>query len=277
MIIDMPNPLLVDITPLMCIHCKSSDLETKISSITCKSCGHNYQIINGKLIATKEYINNDKWENVSDGFDLFNGNEKPIKIDKLGGPRIIELREKLKITGIAINLGSGQDNYKGFTNIDLGIYDPVHVVADLKRVPFADETVELIVSNSVLEHIYDYNSVINEAFRILKKGGYFYLSVPNVCLRHHKYYYHRWTTPGLHRLFEGRFEIIDSGACRGVAYAIITIIEALFTYKIRNRIFLSAARLLWRLISRPLFWIKDDATVEYQAMAQTIYVLGRKV
>ena len=59
-----------------------------------------------------------------------------VTVDKLGGPRIKDLRENLGITGIAINHGSGQDNYDGFINMDLGVYDPVHIVADLNKIPF---------------------------------------------------------------------------------------------------------------------------------------------
>lgn len=274
----MQNPIFENISSLLCTHCGASDWNITNDVVTCKSCGHIYPIIgNGKLIAAEGYIHERKWEDVSAGFDLFKGNEKPIKVDKLGGPRIRDLRKNLGVTGIAINLGSGQDNYEGFINVDLGMYDPVHIVADLKKVPFVDGSVELVVSNSVLEHIYDYGSVIDEVSRILKKGGYFYLCVPNVCLRHHKYDYHRWTTPGLHKMFEGKFEIIDSGACRGVAYALITFVEALITYKVKNKILLSATRFFWRIVSRPLYWMDDETNEEYQAMSQTIFVLGKKI
>ncbi len=274
----MENPIIKHVSLLLCINCGASDWNVASDAVTCRSCGHTYKIIESrKLIATEDFIEEQKWEDVSAGFDLFKGNVKPIKVDKLGGPRIRDLRKNLGITGIAINLGSGQDNYEGFINIDLGMYDPVHVVADLKKIPFVDESVELVVSNSVLEHIYDYNAVIDEVFRILKKGGYFYLSVPNVCLRHHKYDYHRWTTPGLHKLFDNKFEIIGSGACRGVAYALIVFVEALIAYKVKNKILLAMTRCVWRLISRPLFWIRDEANEEYQAMSQTIFVLGKKL
>jgi predicted SAM-dependent methyltransferase len=228
-------------------------------------------------VTTADFISEKKWETISDGFNLFRGNEKPIKYDKLGGPRIDDLRKILKITGLTINLGSGQDNYDHMINMDLGAYDPVHIVADLTDIPLTSSSIELVVSNSVLEHIYDYNSVIGEVHRILVVGGYFYLCVPNACLRHHKYDYHRWTTPGLHKLLEGRFEIIDSGACRGIAYGLITYVEALLTYKIKNRCLLSTTRFLWRLFSSPLFLIKDEKNEEYQALSQTIYVLGRKI
>jgi len=274
----MKNPILDHIESLLCINCSSNEWNVEVERIVCKSCGHIYPIIyNGKLVTVPDFINESNWETVSNGFDLFKGNEKPIKVDKLGGPRIKDLRENLKITGIAINLGSGQDSYDGFINIDLGVYDPVHIVGDLQKIPLIDSSVELVVSNSVLEHIYDYKIVFDEVFRILKKGGYFYLSVPNACLRHHKYDYHRWTTPGLHKLFDERFEIVDSGACRGIAYALVTYVEALLAYKIKNKNGLLISRLLWRLISRPLFWMREESNEEYQAMSQTIYVLGKKL
>jgi predicted SAM-dependent methyltransferase len=275
---EMKNPILENISSLLCVQCGASDWHIAADCVRCKSCAHCYPIIrNGKLVTVSNYFDEQKWEVVSDGFDLFKGNEKPIKVDRLGGPRIKDLRNNLGITGIAINLGSGQDRYENFINIDLGMYEPVHIVADLAKVPLVDSSVDLVVSNSVLEHIYNYKSVIDEVVRILRKDGYFYLCVPNACLRHHKYDYHRWTTPGLHKLFDERFEIIDSGACRGIAYALITYVEALLSYKIKNRRMLAISRWLWRWISRPLFWMKDEGNEEYQAMSQTIFVLGRKL
>ena len=178
--------------------------------------------------------------------------------------------------GLSINLGSGQDDYDGFLNIDLGDYAPVDLVADLTNIPIANNSVYLIASNSVLEHIYDYQAVIDEAYRILTKGGYFYLCVPCFEKRHHQYDYHRWTTAGLHRLLSDRFDIVEGGTCRGVAYSISNTVEALMGYKIKSKVLLTFTRIIWRIISRPLWWIQDDSSEEYQAMANTIYVIAKK-
>jgi hypothetical protein len=43
---------------------------------------------NGKLVTIEKNIQEQNWEIVSDGFDLFKSNEKIIKVDRLGGPRI---------------------------------------------------------------------------------------------------------------------------------------------------------------------------------------------
>jgi predicted SAM-dependent methyltransferase len=239
----MKNPILDNISALLCTNCGLNEWKVEAEGVTCKSCGHHYPIMdNGKLVTVDKHIQEHNWEKVSDGFDLFKGNEKPIKVDNLGGPRIKDLRQNLGIKGIAINFGSGQDNYDDYINVDLGNYDPVNIIANLTKAPLVNGSVDLVVSNSVLEHIYDYKAVMDEVFRKLKSGGFFYLCVPNACLRHHKYDYHRWTTPGLHKLFEKRFEIIDSGACRGIAYALITYVEALLAYKIKNTNMLSASR-----------------------------------
>lgn len=272
------NPIKNNISILKCIRCGSNNWDSSDTQMKCQDCGHVYRFDEkDRLVVEDLNIKANNWEVVSAGFDLLKGNEKPIKIDKLGGPRIKDLRNKLGINGVAINLGSGKDTHPDFINIDLGTYEHVHLVADLQQVPLIDESVELVVSNSVLEHIYDYQTVIDEAYRILKKGGYFYLCVPNFCIRHHKYDYHRWTTPGLHKLFDNRYEIIDSGACRGIAYALITYVEALICYKIKNRFFRAIARGVWRTVSKVLFLINDESNEDYQALSQTIYVLGKKL
>ena len=63
--------------------------------------------------------------------------------------------------------------------------------------PFKDSSIDLLISNSVLEHVEYPEKVLDEAKRVIKKDGHFYLCVPSVCLRHHKMDFTRWTMPGL--------------------------------------------------------------------------------
>lgn len=272
---NIPNPIMQNLSCLLCLKCGANNWQESPTSLICEACNNQYPILNnGKVLTVNEHINQANWEDVSEGFNLLKGNERPIKIDKLGGPRINQLRTKLNVTGLAVNLGSGQDNYLDFINLDLGEYEPVHVVADFTKIPLTEASIELVACNSVLEHIYEYELVINEISRIVKKGGYLYLSVPLMSIRHHKYDYHRWTSVGLGKLVESNFTIVESGACRGVAYSVISFVEALLTYKIHNKTMLWASRKLWRGLSFPLLLIKDEANEEYQAMANTIYVIA---
>ncbi len=265
-------------TNIRCNKCLSCNWNNLNDRLVCLECSNEYPINkNNQIVSVDDFISDENWEKVTTSFDLFKDNPKPIKIDKLGGPRISELIEDFAVDGIAINLGSGQDDYDGFVNIDLGSYKPVDIVADLKDIPFNDNSVELVASNSVLEHIYDFQKVIDEVYRILTPTGYFYLCVPSSCLRHHEFDYHRWTTAGLLKLMEGKFEIIQNGPARGVGYALITYVEALITYKIKSRILKKMISKIWRVISIPLLWMEDEQSEEYQAMSQTIYVIGRKI
>jgi len=48
-----------------------------------------------------------------------------------------------------------------------------------QKMPFKNETFDLITSTSTLEHINGTRDVIKEIYRVLKPGGYFYLNTPN--------------------------------------------------------------------------------------------------
>lgn len=75
------------------------------------------------------------------------------------------------------------------THVDYSIMDPVpdfhpDVVGDIHHMPFADETYDAIICESVLEHVEDPIRAAQELYRVTKKGGYCYVYVPFL------YYYH---------------------------------------------------------------------------------------
>ncbi|WP_219884784.1 methyltransferase domain-containing protein [Merismopedia glauca] len=46
--------------------------------------------------------------------------------------------------------------------------------------PFADETIDFVIANQVIEHTKEIYWINHEIFRTLKVGGYLWLGVPNV-------------------------------------------------------------------------------------------------
>lgn len=54
------------------------------------------------------------------------------------------------------------------------------------RLPFEDETFDIVIINQVLEHIKDIFFVLHETARVLKKGGYVLIGVPNVASMHNR-------------------------------------------------------------------------------------------
>ncbi len=74
-------------------------------------------------------------------------------------------------------------------NVEYKIMDPIadfspDIVGDIHHMPFADNSLEAIICESVLEHVEDPIRAAKELHRTLKPGGYCYVYVPFL------YYYH---------------------------------------------------------------------------------------
>lgn len=149
---------------------------------------------------------------------------------------------------------------------------------DLYMVP--SDSVDCVVSISVLEHVRSPQRVVAEMFRILKPGGVIYLNVPFVFAFHaDPDDYYRFSYTGL-RLLCDRFEIIDNGFNRGPASAmcdlLVRFMAILFSFNSMRLYNLNRAGFTWLL-----FWIKylDFVIARYKA-AHVIhagaYLLGRK-
>jgi predicted SAM-dependent methyltransferase len=70
---------------------------------------------------------------------------------------------------------------KGFINVDIAPFPGVDVVSDVSILPFADQSVDLIYSSHVFEHIHRTKTidVLKEWHRVLKVGGIIRLAVPD--------------------------------------------------------------------------------------------------
>lgn len=98
------------------------------------------------------------------------------------------------------NIGAGDFQHPYWTNIDFenewyaknnkylskGInYD----IMSLQPLPLTDNSAEVVYTSHTIEHINDEaaQNIFNESFRILKKGGYFRLTTPNILLEYRAY------------------------------------------------------------------------------------------
>jgi SAM-dependent methyltransferase len=79
-----------------------------------------------------------------------------------------------------------------------------NIVADLNEpLPIEDQVADTVVSLSVLEHLREPQTMLNEAYRILKSGGSIILQVPFMWWVHEAPYdYYRNTRYGLKYMFE---------------------------------------------------------------------------
>jgi len=186
-------------------------------------------------------------------------------------------------TLIARHLGSS----KALTVVDYGcgpmpyrpLFDAVassYIGADLESnpdatvflradgsLPLEDESVDVVVSSQVLEHVLDVDQYLAECRRVLRKGGTLLLSTHGMWIYHpHPTDVRRWTHWGLRFDIERcGFGIRESLACMGpLAYA--TQLQVLLV-----KGFLLKAGLVGKLVSLPitlagqgLMWVEDRIT-----------------
>ncbi len=88
-----------------------------------------------------------------------------------GGTSFI-FSERNNLTAYEINLSRfiSQKNNNGDFN---------KVNGDAVKLPFKENSFDLIIMQDVIEHLYDINDAINEIYRALKPGGFIYISTPN--------------------------------------------------------------------------------------------------
>lgn len=125
------------------------------------------------------------------------------------------------VTGKTLDIGCGQKPYEPFTNaqdyIGLEVEVPntlalkkVDVVYSGKCFPFASGSFDSLITNQVLEHVFEPHLFLTEMNRVLKKEGTLLLTVPFVWDEHEQPYdYARYSSFGLrHVLQKHGFEIV---------------------------------------------------------------------
>lgn len=121
-----------------------------------------------------------------------------------------------KKDAIMLDVGSGPERFdKQFINLDVFPFPEVDIVADAASLPFKNESVDVLVSESLLEHVPNPNKVAEEMTRVLKRGGLIYISAPFI----HPYHaspddFNRWSISGLKALYP-ELDIIESGVRSG--------------------------------------------------------------
>jgi SAM-dependent methyltransferase/uncharacterized protein YbaR (Trm112 family) len=195
------------------------------------------------------------------------------------GPRMI-----LKyVSGGAtvIDVGSGPERLgKEFINVDIFPFPEVDIVASATELPFSDNSIDGAVSESLIEHVADAYKVAREITRVVRPGGFVYISAPFI----HPYHaspddFNRWTISGLKHLF-GDLEIVETGVRSGPWSALLMFMAywlgVIFSFgSTRLAPFLAH---VFMLILGPFkyldyFFMKLPGS---EAVATHLYILGKK-
>ncbi len=283
---------------IFCPKC-SNDLEIKNNSLGCKKCKLNYPLINNvPILFDKDFSKDIAGDNIT--FNSWEDKDIENKTFKVAqhssnkkslyqlitpnyryqlGPRYMDFIKKYNIQGKILELGGGPNalNHPGLVNCDINNYETVDVVGDGRKLPFKDNSFDGIICNSVLEHIFEYDEVINECFRVLKKNGLIFMNVPQLCARHHTYDYHRWTIVGLEKDLS-KFRIIDKGIILGpgmfIHHFVTAFFKSLTPFKLINLSICFILEWLFFIFRFLDFFGKKNK--DYEDFAHTIYVVGKK-
>ena len=126
-----------------------------------------------------------------------------------------EFAGQLKPGAAVLDAGAGEGQYRDhfsrqkYTGVDLGVgdaawnYAGLDCVADLLRLPFANDSFDAFVSVVTLEHVTEPGLAIAEMARVARVGAMLYLVVPHEWEVHqHPHDYWRFTKFGVKRLLE---------------------------------------------------------------------------
>jgi SAM-dependent methyltransferase len=156
---------------------------------------------------------------------------------------------------------------------DIYVSPSVQFVGDAHGIPLADECVDGVIIQAVLEHVLDPQRVAAEVERVLKPGGIVYADTPFMQQVHEgPYDFTRFTESG-HRYLFRRFERIDSGSVAGAGTALMWSID----YFVRA---LTHSRLLGRIAAVCFIWLSyADRMLDPKHSvdgASSVFFLGRK-
>jgi len=110
-----------------------------------------------------------------------------------------------------LNLGAGPTRlHPRLINLDVANHDSIDIVTRGLALPFKDNSLRVVISQEVLEHLSDPAACIAEVYRVLKPGGLFYCQTPFIIGYHPgPTDFWRFTREGIQQLFSTQGWVID--------------------------------------------------------------------
>jgi SAM-dependent methyltransferase len=133
---------------------------------------------------------------------------------------------------VVLDAGAGEARFKSsflnhlYVALDSGVgdsswdYSLVDVHGDLSAIPVASNSVDLVLSIQVLEHVVSPAQIVAEMYRVLKPGGKIIMTAPQGWHEHQQPHdYFRFTRFSLSRLLrEAGFRRVEVGPIGGYFY-----------------------------------------------------------
>lgn len=187
-----------------------------------------------------------------------------------------------------LDYGCGTSPYKNLFNnvvrryirvdIDRSL-DADFLVSEDEKVPLKENSIDLILSTQVLEHIQHPDFYLSECMRLLKRSGLLLLSTHGLWPYHaYPSDYHRWTKSGLENEIKSQgFKIEKSISILGpfaavIQFEMLIIAERLMKLNIIGKILLVCLALL----GNSLIWLEDKIVPPTDVSDSSLYLLCAK-
>jgi len=226
---------------LFCPKCLSG-LTNKDDGLMCSNCNSNYYIYDGKyfIVCEEVYLRYQKEAKIG-----FTNSLKGIlrrfpnfyyfffflltPITPFGFTARKSLRSIPRNSGLIVNIGSGTKRIRSdVLNLDILPLPNVDIVAEATKLPFRDNSLDMVISEATLEHLPEPQKAIAEIRRVLKPGGLVYATAPFLYPFHESPNdYFRWTKEGLIKEFAD-FSPIKIGIWSGPTSAVISFLMHYF-------------------------------------------------
>jgi SAM-dependent methyltransferase len=179
-------------------------------------------------------------------------------------------------------LGQGMEEFAAdpgleLVDTDVSFGPRTSIVCDAHRLPFADDSVDAVVAQAVVQALVDPEACVAEMHRVLRPGGYVYAETPFMQqVFGAQFDFTRYTQLGHRRLFRD-FEEIRSGPVCGPGMALAWSYQYFLLSFVRG----ARARALVKGFARVTgFWLKyaDHALIDRPGAvdaASGVYFLGR--
>jgi SAM-dependent methyltransferase len=144
----------------------------------------------------------------------------------------------------------------------------VQLIADAHQIPIADQSIDAVIAQAVLEHVLDPEQVVAEIHRVLRPDGLVYAETPFLQQVHAgPYDFTRFTSSG-HRYLFRAFGELAAGPVAGPGSQLLTSVDHLVRGLLRSELAGKVARgcLFWlRYLDRliPLDFAMDNASAYF--------------
>lgn len=285
---------------IKCPECNSeSDLKYKASeNIICNKCRTKFPVVKSvPILFSKQskknlgvQLNSDSREQMikeySTGKSFLKNLKKFIKVPDLFYNLVDRMRLHRTFTydenpeKIVLNIGGGPTREdKNVLNLNIDLFNNVEIVADAHNLPFNSDSMDSVMIAAVLEHVQNPDRVVEETYRVLKKGGFIYAETP--FLQHfHGYpnHFQNYTLIGHDYLFR-KFKKIESGPTTGSFSTIAILILNLFEDLIENKYIRKVVLFIVASILYPFkfldYFVKNNKNV--YKLTNGVYFLGQKI